>query len=164
MSPRPERRAATGRRQRGSFLLEALVAILIVAFGILGLLGLESRALAHVDDAQYRSEAVAFVNSYIGQMWVSDQTTLSANFADTAGVGSPYDEFKKVVQARLPGAAAFNPTVTVTPAVAPAVGTDVTITVFWLQPADAVEYAKTKNTSNVKAHQYIATATINATN
>ena len=63
------------RRQRGSFLLEALVAILIVAFGILGLLGLESRALQNVDDAQYRSEAVALANAYIGQMWVADQTT-----------------------------------------------------------------------------------------
>ncbi len=70
-------------RQRGSFLLEALVAILIVAFGILGLLGLEARALQNVDDAQYRSEAVALANSYIGQMWVADQTTLAANFDST---------------------------------------------------------------------------------
>jgi len=161
MTPRGKPFPVQAGRQRGSFLLEALVAILIVAFGILGLLGLESRALQNVDDAQYRSEAVALANSYVGQMWVADQTTLSANFADTAGAGTPYDEFKKVVQARLPGAAALQPAVTVTPAVPPAQGTQVTITVYWLPPGDT-QIVTAANASGM--HQFIATATVNSTN
>lgn len=163
MSARPHRLShGHGRRQRGSFLLEALIAILIVAFGILGLLGLEARALQNVDDAQYRSEAVALANTYVGQMWIADQTTLAANFSDTAGSGTPYDEFKKVVQARLPGASAKAPNVTVTPAAPPAQGTQVTVTIYWLPPGDTKLVNAVTNASGM--HQFIATATVNATN
>ncbi len=162
MKPFQQTRRATDM-QRGSFLLEALVAILIVAFGILGLLGLESRALQNVDDAQYRSEAVALANSYIGQMWIADQTTLAANFDSTvAGAGTPYDEFTKVVQARLPGATGKAPDVTVTPAAPPAQGTQVTVTVYWLPPGDVK--LKSAVTNPLGMHQYIATATVNSTN
>ena len=153
------------QRQRGSFLLEALVAILIVAFGILGLLGLEANALQNVDDAQYRSEAVALTNSYIGQMWIADQTTLSANFSDTAGAGTPYDEFKNIVAARLPGASgALVPQVTVTPAAPPAQGTQVTITVLWSPPGAPPQSLLAGPGSGIAAHRYIATATVNSTN
>jgi len=155
--------------QRGSFLLEALVAILIVAFGILGLLGLESRALQNVDDAQYRSEAVALANSYIGQMWIADQKTLAANFDSTAAAGTPYDEFKKVVQARLPGASGKAPDVTVTAAAPPAQGTQVTVTVYWMPPGETTLVNNNLNAAGKKLnatgmHQYIATATVNSTN
>jgi type IV pilus assembly protein PilV len=154
-----------GVRQRGSFLLEALIAILIVAFGILGLLGLEANALQNVDDAQYRSEAVALANSYIGQMWIADQTTLSANFSDTAGAGTPYDEFKKVVAQRLPGASGARvPQVTVTPAAPPAQGTQVTITVLWNPPGAPAQSLLAGPGSGIAAHRYIATATVNSTN
>jgi len=62
--------------QRGGFLLEALIAVLIVAFGVLGLIGLQARAIQNVDDAQYRAEAAFLANSLLGQMWVYDQKQL----------------------------------------------------------------------------------------
>ena len=41
-------------RQRGSFLLEALISVLIVALGMLGLIGLQARAFQNV----YRVQGV----------------------------------------------------------------------------------------------------------
>jgi type IV pilus assembly protein PilV len=135
-------------RERGSFLLEALVAILIVAFGILGLVGLQARVLQQVDDAQFRSEAVFMTNTLIGQMWTSPYASLAADFSGP-GAGARYTEFRDWVQQRLPGASGQDPTVVVTPNVG-APGTDVTITVFWKPPGEI----------SPSFHQFQATATI----
>jgi type IV pilus assembly protein PilV len=138
-----------GRRpQRGNFLLEAMIGVLIVTFGILGLIGLQARTIQNVSDVQFRSEAVFLANSLIGQMWITDQTQLVANFA-SAGGGPNYTEFKNFVATRLPGGIA--PTVTVAPAAAPLTGTTVTVTVFWQPPGD-------KAVGEV--HQYVATAVV----
>jgi type IV pilus assembly protein PilV len=126
---RTHRRAA---QQRGSFLLEALISVLIVAFGVLGLIGLQARAIQNVDDAQYRGEAAFLANALIGQMWVSDQKTLVADF-DSGGGGIPYTEFKTWVGQRLPGAKA--PVVAVTPGVT-ATSSNVQITIFWQPPGE----------------------------
>ena len=90
-------------RQRGSFLLEALISVLIVALGILGLIGLQARAFQNIDDAQYRAEAAYMANALLGQMWVYDRTKLIADF-DSGGGGVAYTEFKAWVGQRLPGA------------------------------------------------------------
>lgn len=135
-------------RQRGSFLLEALIAILIVAFGILGLVGLQARVLQQVDDAQYRSEAVFMTNSLIGQMWTTPYGNMVADFTGP-GSGTRYVEFRDWVRQRLPGASGQDPIVTVTPRVG-APGTDVEITVFWKPPGEI----------STSYHQFQATATI----
>ena len=70
--------------QGGSFLLEALISVLIVALGILGLIGLQARAFQNIDDAQYRAEAAYMANAYLGQMWVYDRTKLVADFVPLA--------------------------------------------------------------------------------
>ncbi len=133
-------------RQRGSFLLEALISVLIVAFGILGLIGLQARAFQNIDDSQYRGEATYLANALIGQMWVSDRNTLKADF-DSTGAGIPYGEFKAWVGQRLPGATA--PVVTVSPGVT-ATSRDVLITIFWQPPGE------------LAAHHYDIVATIGA--
>ncbi len=66
---RTRRRAAA---QRGGFLLEALISVLIVALGVLGLIALQARAIQNVDDAQYRAEAAYLANALLGQMWIHD--------------------------------------------------------------------------------------------
>ena len=48
---------APSRRQRGFFLIEAMVAMLIFALGILGLVAMGGTAVASQSDAQYRTEA-----------------------------------------------------------------------------------------------------------
>ncbi len=140
------------RRERGSFLLEALIAILIVAFGLLGLVGLQARVLQQVDDAQFRSEAVFMTNTLIGQMWTAlpsgaNPALLDSKFGSTPGTGTEYIEFKNWVQQRLPGA-------TTAPQVQflarPPNAMDVTITVFWKPPGEIA----------APEHQFQATATI----
>lgn len=141
---------SSGQRQKGSFLLEALIAILIVAFGLLGLAGLQARALQQVDDAQFRSEAVFMTNTLIGQMWTSPMATLDADFGSVPGTGTRYIEFRNWITQRLPGASGRVPDVVFTPR-PPGTATDVTITVYWKPPGELAASAE---------HRFQATATI----
>lgn len=124
--------------QRGSFLLEALIAILIVALGVVGLIGLQTRAMQDTDESQYRSEAAYLAGDVIGRMWTANQATLETQFETNANSGSEYDNFKTIVQARLPGAALQDPEITVTPRGAtPSFGYDVLVTIYWQPPSAA---------------------------
>jgi type IV pilus assembly protein PilV len=134
-------------RQRGGFLLEALVGILIFTLGVLGLLALQGRAIGYSSDAQYRGEAAYLANAYLSRMWADQPANLPARYASA---GQPeYDAFRQAVQ-RLPGAEGIpgNPTVTIVqpPAngqIADAGGgislnstsSLVTIVIQWRQPA-----------------------------
>jgi type IV pilus assembly protein PilV len=120
--------------ERGSFLLEALISVLIVAFGILGLIGLQARAIQNVDDSQYRGEAAYLANGLIGQMWVYDRTKLVTDFTGP-GSGPGFTEFKALINQRLPGAATTAPTVLITPGTS-ANNYNVVINVFWQPPGD----------------------------
>ena len=64
------------RAQTGAYLLEALIAILIFSFGVLGIVGLQAQALRFTNDSQYRAEAVYLANSLISQMWVDSYNTM----------------------------------------------------------------------------------------
>jgi len=127
-------------------MLEALIAILIVALGILGVVGLYARSLQNVDDSKYRGEAALLAATLVGQMWVDDPAfaSLQANF-DSTGTGAGYTEFKALVAQRFPNSTA--PTVVVTAGPTRA-STDVQITITWRQPGD------------VTARNYDVTATI----
>jgi type IV pilus assembly protein PilV len=137
------------RSQSGSFMLEALVAILIVALGILGIVGLYARSIQNVDDSKYRGEAALLTNSLVGQMWTDNGTfaTLQANYDSvTPGTGAGYVEFKNVVAQRFPNS--VPPVVTVT-AGPTAASTNVSITIQWRHPGDPV--AAGLRTYNVSA-------------
>jgi type IV pilus assembly protein PilV len=132
----PGREMSRSRRptQHGSYLLEALIAILIVAIGVLGVVGLYVRSMQNVDDAKFRGEAALLVNTLIGQMWVSDTSfaSLQAKF-DSGGGGAEYAEFAAMVAQRMPNS--VPPTVVV--AAGPtATSTDVLVTVQWIHPGD----------------------------
>lgn len=96
-------------------LLEVLVAILIFALGVLGLVGLQANAIALSGQAKYRADATLLANDLIGRMWVSDRSfaALSASFS-SGGAGLEYAAFKARAEAELPGAQTFPPIVTVT--------------------------------------------------
>ena len=127
-------RRARHSPQRGSFMLEALIALLIVSLGILGTVGLYARSMQNVDDAKFRGEAALLANTLVGQMWVSDPhpAPLLAQFDDTA-MGPGYVEFAALVAQRLPNSVA--PIVTVTPGPTPA-SSNVVITIQWRHPGD----------------------------
>ncbi len=115
-------------------MLEALIAILIVALGILGTVGLYARSIQNVDDAKFRGEAALLANTLLGQMWVNDtkQANLQAKF-DSGSGGAEYVEFAAMVAQRLPNS--VPPTVTITAGPTPTSST-VQITVQWANPND----------------------------
>ena len=56
-------------RQRGVALIEALVGILIFAFGIIGLVGLQVAMTRAQGTAKYRSDAAYLGSQVVGAMW-----------------------------------------------------------------------------------------------
>jgi type IV pilus assembly protein PilV len=124
------------RAERGSFLLEALIAALIVSLAILGLVGLVSRSIQNVDESKYRGEAAAIASSYVGQMWVDDRTpaTLKANYESG---GAKFNDLDTLAKARIPGA--LTPTVDIV--AGETVNTsNVTVTLQWKLPGEAATH------------------------
>jgi type IV pilus assembly protein PilV len=125
--------------QQGSFMLESLVALLIVSLGVLGIVGLYARSAQNLDDAKYRGEAALLAHSLVGQMWVthSSSATLQANFDSAApGTGAGYVEFRSLVLQRLPNSLAPDVLVTAGPS---ATSSNVQITIKWTQPGDMLD-------------------------
>jgi type IV pilus assembly protein PilV len=124
--------------QTGSFLLEALIGVLIFAFGILGLVGLQAVAIRNTNDLQYRGEAIAIAGAAMGRMWTMDRANLKTFYEGDAGTGG--DGYKALVEVaeRLPsvkGNNALAPTVVVVDG--PSTTSNlVTVTIRWQLPGD----------------------------
>jgi type IV pilus assembly protein PilV len=131
--PRPH----AARREAGVMLLETLIAILIFSFGVLGIVALQAQSIRHVNEAQYRGEAIYLANSLVGRMWAGNQKTLGTDYAGDKGTGGTgYMAFVDSVS-RLPGANDNAPTVTV--AAGPSTtSSNVTVTIRWQLPGDTV--------------------------
>lgn len=63
------------RRQSGIVLIEALISVVLLSLGILGLIALQGSMGANLTDAKYRAEASFLANQLLGQMWI-DQSNL----------------------------------------------------------------------------------------
>ena len=137
------KRFATG--QRGSYLLESLIAILIFAFGILGLVGLLGSSVRVTNDARYRSEAASLANGMIGEMW----TMTSAQMDVAFGAGGPrLANWQTKAEALLPSAATNPMTVDLTQVGLSPESRTVIVTVFWKMPGET------------ELHQHLMTAQI----
>jgi type IV pilus assembly protein PilV len=78
----PRRRcAAPVNAQRGVLLLEVLISILIFSLALLGLVGLQARAIQYSVDAEDRSRASLLANQIVAAMWLKRST-------DTADLGA----------------------------------------------------------------------------
>ena len=84
MKQSPRRPIAFRPRQTGSYLLEALIAILIFSFGVLGLIGLLGSSIRVTNDARYRSEAANLAGAMIADMWTMTATQMDTNSARAA--------------------------------------------------------------------------------
>ncbi|ABM96358.1 type IV pilus modification protein PilV [Methylibium petroleiphilum] len=71
--------ASKNRRQRGSTLLEVLVAVLIFSFGILGLVAMQVRATQYSVDAEDRNRAALFADDLAAQMRLARTVSLGAD-------------------------------------------------------------------------------------
>ena len=85
MKPASPGMRASAVGQRGVALLEALIAILIFSFGVLGLIGILAGSIRATNDARYRAEAANLAQALIGAMWSTRAADLDAQF----GTGGP---------------------------------------------------------------------------
>ena len=146
--------------QRGSMLLEAIIAILLFSMGILALMGLQASALKNTADAKYRSEAAFLANQIVGQMWGENPVNLAAyahnpTTAGTCSFGGGASANANVtawlgnastlgtVAGNLPGATSAKQQITIGAA------NLVTVTICWQGPREAVP------------HNYAAVAQVN---
>lgn len=111
--------------QRGVALIESMVAVVILAIGVLGTVGLQAKAISALVDAHSRVEATIAAEKLIGIIW-NDQV----NAASYTTSGAALINWKAELQQNIPGATA---TVTITPTT-PVAGTtrnEVAITINW---------------------------------
>lgn len=112
-STSPRRFARARRRaERGVALLEALIAVLILAIGLLGTIGLQARAYSALADASMRAEATMATERLLGLM-NSDQGNLGAYaLAAAATPSTRLAQWYADTTAAVPGASIV---ITVTP-------------------------------------------------
>jgi len=92
--------------QRGSFLLEALIAMVIFAIGILGLVGLQGSGVAANTDIRYRIEAAQLAERMMATIQGAVRRDSLANF--TADLAS-FDHNSTGDQCVLSGTESVNP-------------------------------------------------------
>ena len=104
-------------RQAGFSMLEVLVALVIFAFGMLGLAGLQTRSLAYSQTSLYRSQAAALTDDILDRMradrtnarngaWNTTLATASADITGTTLAATDLRDWKATVERLLPSGAA----------------------------------------------------------
>ncbi len=119
--------------QRGSSLLEGLLAIILFSMGLLSLLMLLSATLIESSNARYRIEASLLINDLVSHMWIGDHSLngLKTRFADTTS--TDYQSWFTSVSNRLPGVSAN----TNTPKITIDDARNVTVNLRWQVPGDS---------------------------
>ena len=118
-------------KQRGSTILEGLIAIFIFSIAILGMVGMLAASVRHVSCAQYRTEAAFLADSLLAQIRMADPELRVANY--TSPNGSSFQDWKERIVSALPGANALAPTVTF----GGSNNREVTIVIQWRDRPDA---------------------------
>jgi type IV pilus assembly protein PilV len=139
------RRCGVAHMQRGAFLLEALVALLIFSFGVMAMAGLQARAARHFNEAQYRANAAELVQATIASMRASDPATLASRFDATT---SAADWSALLGQAkRLPGVNDVQNVPAVQIIDGPTTTSrEVSLSVFWQTPGDLTAHRHAAST------------------
>jgi len=128
-------------RLRGMTLIEVLVAMTIFAFGILGMLGMQARAISELSDAKYRTDATLLADALINDVWADRANIASYAYGGTGTAPAKVQPWLSQVQAVLPQGKA---SVTVNG------GNQVTVQVTW----------KALNAAAATQHQHTEIATI----
>lgn len=67
--------------QRGISLIEALVSLVVLALGVMGLAGVQARMLTESRTANYRSTAIGLIDDLTNRMLLNRDTALSNGYA-----------------------------------------------------------------------------------
>lgn len=89
--------SSLARRQNGVGMIEVLVAIVILAFGLLGLAGLQTRVLAYSQSSLFRSQAAALTDDILDRMRADRTRALAGSWntdldADTSTISSTFPD------------------------------------------------------------------------
>lgn len=76
------------RPQRGASMIELLVSILIFAFGMLGLVGLQNKTLGYGQMSLYRSQATALSDDILDRMRADRVNAKAGNWNTALGTAS----------------------------------------------------------------------------
>lgn len=68
-----------GSRQRGAALIESLVAVLLFSLGVLGLIGLQTRAIGMAGEADERNRAALLADAAAASMWQANSITMASD-------------------------------------------------------------------------------------
>ncbi|MDA7414985.1 type IV pilus modification protein PilV [Xenophilus arseniciresistens] len=109
------------RRSRGFALIEVLISVLLLSLGVLGLIGLQARAMSMSGEAEDRNRAAVLADDLASLIWMKRSLTLS---------DSELDAWEAAGQNQLP-----NATLSVDAVSGNANAVDVTIT--WRAPSRA---------------------------
>lgn len=140
MRPIPASRPLRRRHgQRGVALIEALVGVLIFAFGIVGLVGLQVAMTRAQGNAKFRAEATYLSSQLLGAIW-ADRNNLAQYDAANCDAYGPCKDWLDKVAANLPAGAAEISTTPASGAVA--------MTVTW-------------STASEGTHTHVVTSSIN---
>jgi type IV pilus assembly protein PilV len=115
------------RQQRGMALIESLVAVLLLAIGLLGAIGLQARASSALADAGMRAEATMAANDLIGTIGLDVANASAYAVTATGTPGARLAPWHAATKARVPNSVI---TVLVTPNASPA-PTRIEITIAW---------------------------------
>jgi type IV pilus assembly protein PilV len=100
-------------RQRGASMIELLVSLLIFAFGMLGLVGMQNKTMAYSQLSLYRSQATALSDDILDRMradrarakngdWSTGLTDVASGITGTSIAKTDLKEWKTLVETLLP--------------------------------------------------------------
>ena len=112
------------KNNSGAVLLEVLISILLFAFGVLGLVGLQSVATQNSIGSQDRAIASILANDMVSQMWLKKTSTIAS-----AAISGDITAWKAKVQNSIVSNATYGATGDVTEVAGLA-----TITITWKAP------------------------------
>lgn len=120
--------------ESGVSMIEVLVALLLVSFGILGLMRLQANSVANLSDTRYRTEAVMLANEIMSRIWIETDVDNLPDYVDGSPPAAlPPDWMAKVN--RLPGVVDAAGLPVNPPTVTVAGGNVVTVTIRWQAPS-----------------------------
>ncbi|WP_229467488.1 hypothetical protein [Massilia sp. Mn16-1_5] len=100
--PRPPRRLK--QRQGGVALLEALIAAVLLAIGLLGTIGLQARAYSALSEASMRAEATIAAERLLGVMTTDSERLSDYALASGGTPGARLTPWYDATRKSIPGA------------------------------------------------------------
>ncbi len=92
------------RIQKGAVLLESLISVLILSFGILALIGLQAVMVKATSASEYRANAIFIAQQQLGVMW-ANPATLNAYVETNADISDQLPNGKRTVAVTMPAVA-----------------------------------------------------------